>query len=85
VAHVVTVKPTPGESPVSSAISILFALIFPTSGLLRGMRAIFSGAIFAKTDLEKAARAGALYTVHRGRGVSFEPLKPTDTFQIRGG
>lgn len=42
---------------------ILAALFFPISGVLRGFRAISTLAIFAETELQTAALAGALCMV----------------------
>jgi hypothetical protein len=87
IAHAATTKTSPGQSSLGCAITIAFALLFPTSGILRGFRAIFSGAIFAETELRTAARAGALYMVI---GPSVEVLSeddytsPPQTDAIRG-
>ncbi|KAF2194134.1 hypothetical protein K469DRAFT_744835 [Zopfia rhizophila CBS 207.26] len=48
---------------LSGAIAILGALLFPTSGVARGYDAITSMAICARTDLQMAARSGALLMV----------------------
>lgn len=63
VAHAATLKTLPGESTPVTILNILAALFFPASGLFRGFGALLSRAKFAKTDLETAARAGALCTV----------------------
>ena len=42
---------------------MLAAIAFPTYGLHHGINVIFSKAIFAATELQTAARAGALRTV----------------------
>jgi hypothetical protein len=62
-AHAVTTRSLPGESVLGAAFAILAALMFPMSGAIRGIRAISSGAIFADTELQIAARAGALCMV----------------------
>ena len=62
-AHAATTKSLPGESTIGGIITVFTALLFPTSGVVRGTRAIYSRAIFADTDLQTAARAGALCTV----------------------
>jgi hypothetical protein len=41
IAHAVTVKSIPGEQKYDSAFLILSALLYPYSGLLRGLEAIF--------------------------------------------
>ena len=63
VAHALTTKITPGQNPFSAIVAIFAALLFPTSGIARSLRAISSGAIFAKTELQVAARAGALLMI----------------------
>jgi hypothetical protein len=65
IAHAGTVIVLPGESTVSLTFAVIFALLFPTSGILRGISAIHSFAKFAKTDLQMAARAQALCMVAR--------------------
>ena len=45
--------------------SIVCSLLFPVSGVRRGVKAIYQRAILAKTPLEAAARAGALCMVVR--------------------
>ena len=65
VAHAVTVKSVPGESFISVLKSIACSLLFPVSGVRRGVNAIYQRAILAKTPLEAAARAGALCMVVR--------------------
>jgi hypothetical protein len=45
---------------------VLTALLFPAAGAFRGILGILSWAMFGNTDLEKAARAGALCMVVRG-------------------
>src|SRR4051812_19398213 len=57
VAHAATVLREPGESTVMSVIGMLLAVVFPTSGIFRGLKAIGNFAAFAPTDLQMAARA----------------------------
>jgi len=64
-AHAATVISLPGESTFSIVKVSLSALLFPTSGMLRGLSAVGSFATFAPTDLKKAARSGALCMVIR--------------------
>jgi hypothetical protein len=59
-AHAATTRSLPGESTASFAVIVFAALLFPRAGAFRGFMGIFSLAVFGKTDLEKAARAGAL-------------------------
>ena len=60
-AHAVTVKALPGEQ-LGDTIAVIFAaLIYPYSGVLRGIEAIARHAAFSSGNaLQKAARAGAL-------------------------
>jgi hypothetical protein len=64
-AHAATVITTPGESTFSVIATMISALFFPTSGVLRGASAIMTFAKFAKDDLQTAARARALCMVVR--------------------
>ncbi len=70
-AHAATTRSLPGEYTYQFAIVVITALFFPAAGAYRGILGITSLAIFGKTDLEKAARAGALCMVVRTR--SWEP------------
>lgn len=63
IAHAVTVRNPPGQSTFGAISMVVTALLFPVSGLVEGVRAITSLAVFAKTPLRSAARAGALYMV----------------------
>ena len=65
VAHAVTVKSLPGESTSSVLRNVVCSLLFPIWGVNRGANAIYQRAIFAKTPLEAAAKAGALCMVVR--------------------
>jgi len=65
VAHAATVKSVPGESPMSVALTVIVALVFPTSGIIRALGATYQCAVFADTPLKTAARAKALCTVVR--------------------
>lgn len=66
-AHAATVISLPGESTISTTRVGLSALLFPTSGLMRGFLTIATFATFAKTDLQKAARSRALCMVIRSQ------------------
>lgn len=77
VAHAVTVKSYPGESTVGRNLSFLTALIFPTSGLVRGLNAVARHSIFAKGSLQRAARSGALCMVVRN-----EKWQPEDGYRM---
>jgi hypothetical protein len=79
-AHAATVIGRPGESMLSTIISILMAIVFPGSGLVKGMRAILTFAVFAPTELRKAAKAGALCAVVKERiDVSSSVSHPSPT------
>ncbi|ORX94724.1 hypothetical protein BCR34DRAFT_499061 [Clohesyomyces aquaticus] len=60
VAHAATLKGLPGQPPLQSFLDLLFALLFPVSGIVRGMNAIYGVAAFQKTPLTRALKAGAL-------------------------
>jgi hypothetical protein len=63
IAHAATLKTLPGESTPLTILNMLAALFFPASGVFRGLDTLLGRAKFAKTDLEMAARAGALCTI----------------------
>ncbi|KAK6339985.1 hypothetical protein TWF730_001762 [Orbilia blumenaviensis] len=63
----------PGQSTFNSILIILFSLLFPSSGILRGIHAIRSRAIFADTELQTAARSGALCMVIEDQEAPEEP------------
>jgi hypothetical protein len=69
VAHAATTTVRPGERHRSSIIILLVAILFPGAGVTRGMEAILSLAKFAKSELQMAARAGALLTVIKSSNV----------------
>jgi len=72
-AHAVTVKSLPGEKLEETAYYIAMALIYPYSGLLRGIEAIIRRAAWYRgNELQQAARAGALCVVVRDR--TWKPL-----------
>ena len=67
-AHAATLVTYPGEAPICVFAAILYALFFPTTGIARGLNAIFRRARLpwcGQTDLRAAARAGALCMVVR--------------------
>lgn len=67
-AHAVTVKSLPGEKLANTVFFIALALIYPYSGLLRGLEAIARRAAwFRGNELQRAARAGALCVVVRNK------------------
>jgi hypothetical protein len=65
VAHIVTVKSTPGETAPITIVNSVLALLLPTSGLMRGLNAIARRVQFGISELDKACRAGALCVVVR--------------------
>jgi hypothetical protein len=65
-AHAATTRSLPGEKTRGIIMVVLIALFFPAAGAFRGILGITSLAIWAKTDLEMAAKAGALFMVVRG-------------------
>lgn len=65
VSHAATVKSIPGEPMIATWLTLLGALVLPLSGVLRGLNAIYSCAVFGTTPLETAAKAGALCMVVR--------------------
>src|SRR5438105_15068578 len=74
-----TVKSLPGEPALSVLVAMVFALIYPTSGVIRGLDAILQRAIFCKSPLEAACRAGALCMVVRA-----PDWKPRNGDVVRG-
>ena len=81
VAHAATVKSSPGQTALRSLSDLIYALLFPVSGIQRGLKAIFQHAILAETPLERAHRAGALCMVIRGpdwKPVSGREIKSED-------
>lgn len=62
-SHVATVVTVPGETTISSLRVKICALLLPFSGVMRGLRAISLAKRPGESDLEHAARAGALCIV----------------------
>ncbi|KAK4168172.1 hypothetical protein QBC43DRAFT_296845 [Cladorrhinum sp. PSN259] len=67
VAHAATVNTEPGQSTLNSVFTIISVLLFPGAGVVKGLQAIYSRAVFAPTELQKAARSGALCVVRKIR------------------
>ncbi|PMD20020.1 hypothetical protein NA56DRAFT_602459, partial [Hyaloscypha hepaticicola] len=65
-AHAATTRSLPGEKNWRTMMAVLAALFFPAAGAFRGILGITSLAVFGKSDLEKAAKAGALCMIVRG-------------------
>ena len=67
-AHAFTVKQLPGEEIYPYSVAIIAALLYPYSGLPRGIESIIRRAIFYRSsELETACRAGALCIVVRSQ------------------
>ncbi|KAF8876258.1 hypothetical protein BD779DRAFT_170319 [Infundibulicybe gibba] len=67
-AHAATIKTYPGESGVDFMMNALMAILFPTAGITRGIDAIVRHSAWVKgSELQKAARAGALCMVVRSK------------------
>jgi len=75
--HAATVIKYPGESGVSYFRAVVLALIFPTSGAVRGLTALVRRG--GTGVLEKATRAGALCMVVRS-----EFWEPADQQEVSG-
>jgi hypothetical protein len=67
---------------LSQAFNILFALLFPTSGLIRGLNAIVRGANTGAMKLDKACKAGALIMVTRDHGWTLHVGKAFDVLVV---
>ncbi|UKZ88256.1 uncharacterized protein TrAFT101_004016 [Trichoderma asperellum] len=65
IAHAATVVTVPGQSTTWTVLHIVYATLFPVTGFIMGLRTILRLALLGKTDLHKAARAGALIKVVR--------------------
>lgn len=63
VAHVATINSRPGQSTLITVCISIATLLFPGVGIYRALNAIVSLATFAPTELQRAARAGALCMV----------------------
>jgi hypothetical protein len=79
-AHAATIRTVPGEKPGDIALTVTLALLFPFSGISRGVEAIARHASWPPCDeLTRAARAGALCTIVRG-----QRWKPRDGMTLEG-
>lgn len=63
IAHGATILSRPGQSKLASLLAIVTALVLPGGGIWRDVEALWSRARLGSTDLQVAARAGALCTV----------------------
>lgn len=68
VAHAATIIGQPGQSTLAGVLAVVTALILPGGGVRSGLGAILSLAKFGSTDLQTAARAGALCAVVKTPG-----------------
>ncbi|KAK3377190.1 hypothetical protein B0T24DRAFT_678033 [Lasiosphaeria ovina] len=73
-AHAATVVTLPGESTSSALLAAVLAFLFPVIGVIRGVKAICSMAVFGQNSLEAAARSEALYMVDKKR-TEFKPKR----------
>jgi len=64
-AHAATVKSSPGDTAKVTACNVILAVLYPMSGLMRALKAIFRLARFSKSELDMACKAGALCMVVR--------------------
>ncbi|KAE9369937.1 hypothetical protein N431DRAFT_469813 [Stipitochalara longipes BDJ] len=65
VAHAATIRLEPGTNIVDTILAVVWALLIPICGVKCRVSGILSLAKFGKTDLQIAARAGALCQVIR--------------------
>ena len=74
VAHGATVVSYPGEPAFDALLIVMVAILFPTFGVIRALNFIIRHPILtAKSDLEMAARSGALCMLVRSS--SWKPQK----------
>ncbi|RYP81204.1 hypothetical protein DL769_002096 [Monosporascus sp. CRB-8-3] len=78
-AHAATVVTLPGESPFDTIRGMIIALVFPSSGVIKAIRVIATGAQTAPTTLRAAARAGALCIVIKESEIKHERGEPLDS------
>lgn len=90
-AHAATVRLYPGESSLEIAWALVAAILFPTSGMIRGLGTAIRGGFlaggedirqryFGGTPLDIAARSGALCMVVRTK--DWEPVPGTRLSQV---
>ncbi|KAJ7243626.1 hypothetical protein B0H12DRAFT_979379, partial [Mycena haematopus] len=80
VAHVATVRSYPGESQLEFTFGMVTALLLPMSGMVRGITVILRRGILGGSDLETAARSGALCMLVRTKG--WKPVPGTRLSQV---
>jgi hypothetical protein len=79
VSYAATVKSERGEPLIPGLLALVLALVFPNSGIIRGLSAAIQCAVTSGSPLETASRAGALCTVVRSPG-----WKPQHGDLVRG-
>jgi hypothetical protein len=78
-SHAFTMKSAPGEKSVHKLLDFASALLFPYSGISRGIEALFRHSAWSsKDDLQMAVRSGALCAVVRSGD-----WKPIDGMEIK--
>ncbi|KAM7217459.1 hypothetical protein V8F06_007090 [Rhypophila decipiens] len=65
VAHAATVNIDPGQPILSSVLAVILVILFPGTGIEKALLAIYSRAVLPPTELQQAARAGALCVVRK--------------------
>lgn len=75
ITHAVTVRISPGTKEIESAILIATSLLLPFRGTAQARDDIQRGTRFSTTNLQKAARAGALCVVARSAEKNWCPEK----------
>ncbi|KAH8897691.1 hypothetical protein GQ53DRAFT_802918 [Thozetella sp. PMI_491] len=83
-AHAATVVSQPGQSTLSSLLTILTAVFFPGGGVRSGIETIANFANGGRTNLQAAARAGALCTVIRLVKAQRVPQDPVPVIESKG-
>ncbi len=83
IAHAATVVTRPGQSTLVSIMKVIGALLFPGSGIARGLHAIRSLATLSPTDMQKAAKAGALCMVVQCKTAKAPSPPPSTRIQSR--
>lgn len=79
-AHAGTILTKPGQSLLTTVLTIINGIVLPGAGMLRGLDAILSFPKRGKTNLQVAARAGALCAIVKedpegGEGLERGPLQ----------
>jgi hypothetical protein len=65
VAHIATIKSSPGDTLSITIFNMVLAFVFPTSGLMRGLNEIARRVMWGNSEIDSACRAGALCVVVR--------------------